>query len=257
MAQAKKRSAKRPSDKSEANAPPATVAAKARARKTKTPAKLPAAEVPGSAAASDDGSRFSVRQGSTVPPIRWRSRCKDQAWPAPWIPSGGDETLAQQLLLLAYWFADQLANTELSEERRTQLSMSVKRASSMLSGDAPELVSWVVACAVRCNGALLLKAHDDEKARIKPGGVLDALLDGHTEQAVADTLARVQAHHPKAAEWLGELERRGRPELRNALQACGKRPWEPDDPAHREALRRLLALVLFATERVSRPVDAP
>lgn len=254
MAKAKTRSAKRAPNEVEAPRAPAPAAPKARARKAKAPAKPRSAEVP-PPARPEDGPRFSVRRTSTVPPTRWSSRCKHEAWPGSWIPSRGDEALAQQLMLLAHWYADQLANPELSEERRAQLAMSVRRASSMLSGDLPELVSWVVACAVRCHGALLIKAHEDEKARIKPGGVLDALLDGHTEQAVADTVARVQAHHPKAAAWLSELERRGRPELRNALGACGRAPWQPDEPEHREALRRLLALVLFATERVTQAVD--
>ena len=134
MAKAKTRSPKGSSDKPEV---PATPATKARARKAKAPAKARAAESPGPASPSEHGPRYSVRQTSTVPPALWRSRCKAEAWPGPWIPSSGDETLAQQLMLLAYWFADQLANAELSEERRTQLSMSVKRASSMLSGDSP------------------------------------------------------------------------------------------------------------------------
>jgi hypothetical protein len=156
-------------------------------------------------------------------------------------------------MLLAYWFADQFENPELPQARRLAMHAATKRAVQMLVADVPEMSTWVVATAVRCHGALMVQAQLHEKQRIVPGAVLDALLEAQTEQAVHDTMEQVQAHSPAVAAWLSELERRGRSELRNALAACGAAPFDPTDHAHHEALRRLLALVLFATERAGPP----
>ena len=265
MAAIKARAAKRPRKKASPDGAGAPVVAKkkaknqAKAKSTRKPAAKKAKKAkrsktsqPPDGSSEPPASRFRVSRASSLPPRPWVSRCKDASWPPePWLPANTDVAFAQELMLHAYWFADQLESSELSEARRASFRAAIKRASSMLANDVPELTTWVVATAVRCHGALMVEAHEAEKRRIRPGGVLDALLDGHTEQAVHDTLEQVQAHNPKAAAWLRELERRGRSELRTALAACGKTPWQPDDPEHREALRRLLALVLFATERVN------
>ncbi len=269
MAAIKARAAKRPRKKASVDGEGApAAAAKKKAKKPKSPRKPGAKKAknvksvkkakrakqaePSNGASDPPASRFSVSRALSLPPRPWVSRCKDASWPPePWLPANTDVAFAQELMLHAYWFADQLESTELPEARRASFRAAIKRASSMLANDVPELTTWVVATAVRCHGALMVEVHDNEKRRIRPGGILDALLDGHTEQAVHDTLEQVSVHNPKAAAWLWELERRGRSELRTALAACGKTPWQPDDPEHREALRRLLALVLFATERVN------
>lgn len=254
MAAGKARAAKRPRKKAADKAAPAAIGASAAAkpkRASKRKARAKKTKVP-PAPAAERASRYTVRRGSSLPPAQWASRCKDAPWPSePWQANTTDAARAQELMLLAYWFADQFENPALSDARRVAMQAATKRAVRMLVADVPEMATWVVATAVRCHGALMVQAHDHEKKRIHPGAVLEALLDAHTEQAVHDTLEQVQTHSPAIAAWLRELERRGRSELRVALSACGATPFQPQDEAHREALRRLLALVLFATERAA------
>ena len=98
----------------------------------------------------------------------------------------------------------------------------------------------------------MLESQRAEHRRLKPGAVLDALLEAHEDDAAHLTIQQVELHSPDLASWLAELERRKRPELRNALRACGEAPWRPAVGAPQDALRRLLVVVSFAAEQAAR-----
>ena len=104
--------------------------------------------------------------------------------------------------------------------------------------------------AVRRNGHIMSQAQRSERERLPAGGTLDALLEAHEDEAVHATLRQVRMHSSEVASWLDELERRGRAELRNALRAAAD---DSEAASENDALRRLLALVLFATGRRSKP----
>jgi hypothetical protein len=145
-------------------------------------------------------------------------------------------------MLMAYWMADQLGNPELPPVRRRAFAATLSGVAPALRGAAEELLPFAVAASVRRNGVLLAEARSYERARVAAGAVLDALLLGHEDDAVQNCLRDIGAHSGDVAGFLAELERRGRKELRNALEEQG-------DGTAVEALGRLLRVVLFAAGR--------
>jgi hypothetical protein len=179
------------------------------------------------------------------PPAAWSSRCKAEAWPfTPWLAENKDVALAQDAMLLAYFIADQLGDPTLPEAQRRALRAAVESALPVLRRGDVAGGAWAVASAVRRNGAIMLEAQRAEHRRFEPGAVLDALLEAHEDEAAHRTIEQIRHHSPELGDWLEELERRSRPELRGALRACGEAPWTAND-----ALRRLLVLVAFAAEQ--------
>jgi hypothetical protein len=143
-------------------------------------------------------------------------------------------------MLMAYWIADQLGDASLPEPRRKAMTATLKGVASALRAGAEGMVAFSVAATVQRNGALLAQAQGYERERVASDGILEALLAGHEDEAVHACVREIGEHSPDVAAWLEELERRGRPELRNALREHGKT---------RTALERLLTVVLFATNR--------
>jgi len=141
---------------------------------------------------------------------------------------------------MAYWLADQLGDPALPEARRKALGATLAGAAPMLRAGSEGLVPFTVAASVRRNAARLAEAKRYERERVASAGILDALLAAHEDDAVHACLRELGVHSPDVAAWLEELERRGRPELRNALAEA-----ETGGPA----LERLLRVVLFATGR--------
>lgn len=184
------------------------------------------------------------RPTTRPPPPAWTSRAARAPWPESWLPENHDVALAQDVMLMAYWIADQLGDGELGDLRRNALTATLRAVAPALRAGADGLVQFTVAAAVRRNGALLEEALGYERARVESGGILEALLQAHEDEAVHACLREIGEHSPEIAAWLGELERRGRPELRNALREPGR-----SGPA----LERLLTVVQLATTRRSIP----
>jgi hypothetical protein len=155
-------------------------------------------------------------------------------------------------MLMAYWIADQLGDPNLPDAQRRALASAVRGALPFLRGPIEGAGVWAVASAVRSNGAIMLESQRAERRRLAPGGVLDALLEAHEDAAAHNTIQQVALHSPELASWLDELERRKRPELRNALKACGESGWRPTPGEPEDALRRLLVLVSFAADQAVR-----
>ncbi len=200
-----------------------------------------------------DGEAPKPLRSSIPPPGPWAPRCRTAPWPSSaWMAENKDVSAAQDAMLMAYWIADQLGNPDLPEAERASLRSAVHGALPHLRGSIPSLRAWAVAAAVRRNGALLSAARSAEQKRMKPGAMLDAVLDAHEEEATQLTIRQVELHSPELGAWLSELERRGRPELRSALKACGDAAWKPEADDPHDALRRLLVLVLFAAEQMIR-----
>ncbi|MBK7585640.1 MAG: hypothetical protein IPI67_36325 [Myxococcales bacterium] len=196
-----------------------------------------------------------TRRSSTRPPLPpHEPRARREPWPSEWLAENHDVAAAQDTMLMAYWIADQLGDPALSEATRAQLRAAVQAAAPILRRASEGLHAFSVASAVRRNGAIMGGAQRSESARVRRGAVLDALLEAQVDGAVHATITEVSVHSPHVAAWLEELERRGRPELRNALAECGA-----DTPgaggagvSTEAALRRLLAVVLLATEPLGR-----
>lgn len=227
---------------------------KATAEKKATAERKPATGKPAKrkvAAPAAESAPAPLR--SSIPPEPWASRTKRAPWPtSPWMAENRDVAAAQDAMLMAYWIADQLGNPDLSEAERASLRSGISGALPHLRGSMPGLRAWAVAAAVRRNGVLLAAAERAERERMKPSAMLDALLEAHEEEATQLTIRQVELHSPELAAWLAELERRGRPELRAALRACGDESWQPEVEDPGDALRRLLVLVLFAAEQALR-----
>lgn len=183
------------------------------------------------------------RPTTRPPPPLWESRTARAPWPEPWLPEGHDVALAQDVMLMAYWIADQLGDAGLPESRRKAMTATLRGVASALRAGAEGVVAFSVAATVRRNGALLAEAQSYERERVASDGILEALLAGHEDEAVHACLREIGEHSPDVAAWLEELERRGRPELRNALRE--------KNGTTRTALERLLTVVLFATKRRS------
>jgi len=188
------------------------------------------------------------KRASTLPPPSHVPRSQRQPWPqSEWSPENHDVASAQDVLLMAYWIADQLADTLLPDHRRTTLRAAIRSVAPILRNAGEGAMSpFIVSATVRRNSAIMLEAQRSERERLPEGNLLAALMETHEDEAVHATLAQIRLHSSETASWLEELERRGRPELRNALRA----PGSSETPS--EALRRLLALVLFASEQLSR-----
>jgi hypothetical protein len=188
------------------------------------------------------------KRASTLPPQSHVPRSQRQPWPeTEWSPENHDVASAQDVLLMAYWIADQLADPALADHRRTGLRAAVRSVAPILRNAGEGSMSpFIVSATVRRNSAIMLEAQRSERERLPEGNLLAALLETHEDEAVHATVAQIRLHSSETASWLEELERRGRPELRNALRL----PGNADKPS--EALRRLLAIVLFATEQLSR-----
>lgn len=241
----------------------------AHAKKAGTPPSSPAAdsgltEVKSAAkgrkkkAAAEEGSppapsdRAPAKKKTSVPPPPAREpRTRQSPWPTTaWLAENHDVAAAQDLMLMAYWIADQLGDAALPEARRTALRAAVHAAGPLLRGAADGVATFLVTAAVQRNGSIMAQAQRSERERLPAGGTLDALLEAHEDEAVHATLRQVRLHSADVASWLEELERRGRAELRNALRAAAS---DGEAGTENEALRRLLALVLFATGRRTKP----
>ena len=193
------------------------------------------------------------RPRTSVPPPAWSSRCRAEPWPfSAWPAENKDVAAAQDAMLMAYWIADQLGDPGLPDTQRRALRSAVGGALPFLRGSLEGAGVWAVASAVRRNGAIMVEAQRSEQRRLAQGAVLDALLEAHEDDAAHLTIQQVELHSPELASWMAELERRKRPELRNALKACGAQPWRPAQGARDDALRRLLVLVSFAVEQAAR-----
>lgn len=206
------------------------------AAKKRTATKPKRAKAPKPAPSAPPKRRPTTRP----PPPTWTSRAARAPWPEHWLAESHDVALAQDVMLMAYWIADQLGDTELAEARRNTLLATLRGVAPMLRGAAEGLVPFSVAETVRRNGERLLEAQRYERERVASAGILEALLAAHADDAVHSCLRELEQHSPDVAAWLSELERRGRPELRNALAEGG---------AGGPALERLLMVVLFATGR--------
>ncbi len=155
-------------------------------------------------------------------------------------------------MLMSYWIADQLGNPTLPDAQRHALSAAIRGAMPVLRGSLEGGALWAVASAVRRNGAIMMNAERRERGRLDEGPSLEAFLEALEDGAAHHTIQEVELHSPDLAAWLTEIERRKRPELRNALRACGLAPWDPVATGREDALRRLLLLVTFAAEQASR-----
>jgi hypothetical protein len=188
------------------------------------------------------------------PPAAWASRCKSEAWPfTPWLAENKDVAAAQDAMLISYFIADLLGDPGLSDAQRRGLRSAVESALPMLRRADPAAGAWAVACAVRRNGGIMLEVQRAERRRFEPGAVLDALLEAHEDEAAHLVIEEVRLHSAELGSWLEELERRKRPELRNALRAVSEAPWAPASAGPNDALRRLLVLVAFAVDQLRPP----
>lgn len=160
---------------------------------------------------------------------------------------------------MAYWIADQLGDEALPEPRRSALRAAVRAAAPVLRASAETLGAYTVALAVRRNGEIMAQAQRSEQEKVPAGRLLDALLEAHEDEAVHATVRQVGLHSPDVAQWLEELERRGRPELRKALRACGLSTNGGSEFDRDHALKRLAAVIQLGLEPLSRrnPRPAP
>jgi len=160
-------------------------------------------------------------------------------------------------MLMAYWIADQLGDESLPDYRRTALRAAVRATAPLLRGCAEALGAFTLALAVRRNGEIMAEAQRSEQQKVPAGRLLDALVEAHEDEAVGATVRQIGVHSPDVAAWLEEMERRGRSELRKALRACATSTNGGSEFDRDHAMKRLLAVVQFGTEPLSRRNPKP